>query len=173
MDKRTKLDDSEWTRALALLDDEMKVSLARRMGVEGGVTIRNEARSIAAARKPDRHWSAPRGLLASAVYLAYNDKQSNKGQIVYSVSWNHKKAPHGWWAEFGHYQRYLTKWSKTNNQWYTVKSVPRPGGPKFIPPTPYLRPAYDARGDDAVRVMIERGRREFPILMAEMQAKIK
>jgi hypothetical protein len=168
--KTTKLDDSEWTKALDLLGGEAKESLARRMVVEGGVLVRDEARLIAASRKPNRVWSAPRGLLASAVYLAKNDKLSTEDVFTYSVSWNHKKAPHGWWIEMGRYQRYMIKWGKRKGGWYTIKAEKLPT-PKWVPPTPFLRPAYDGRGDDAIKVMIERGRKEFPILMAEIKAK--
>lgn len=167
MADKSKLDFSGWDKAFNLLEGPFKESLARRMATAGGRLIRDEAKTIAATRKADRKFSAPRGLLASAIYLSHSDKLTTDTMFVYSVSWNAKKAPHGHLAEFGHNNYY--KLIQINGQWRTTK-IKREGGPKRVPGTPFLRPAIDGRGAEAVKVMIETGRTEFPKLLAEMKA---
>lgn len=177
MADKSKLDFSGWDRAFNLLEGEFKEALAARMAVEGGVLIRDEAKTIAATRKPDRKFSMPTGTWANSFYLAKSDVRTTQDQVVYSVSWNAKKAPHGHLAEYGHNNYYVIKQIK--GQWRTMakgkgggpNAQLRPGGPKRIAATPALRPAIDGRGAEAVKVMIERGKTEFPILLAEMKAK--
>ena len=59
----------------------------------------------------------PAGLLASAVYQVFSTDNSDDQKATYHVSWNKKKAPHGYLVEFG---------------------------TRFAPKHPFLRPAYDA-----------------------------
>jgi hypothetical protein len=46
------------------------------------------------------------GKLDSSIYQVYSASSSSPGKATYQVSWNHKKAPHGWLIENGHLQRY-------------------------------------------------------------------
>jgi hypothetical protein len=46
------------------------------------------------------------GKLESSIYQAFSASNSSTGKATYQVSWNHKKAPHGWLIENGHLQRY-------------------------------------------------------------------
>lgn len=46
------------------------------------------------------------GKLAASIYQAYSASNSGPGKATYQVSWNHKKAPHGWLVENGYLQRY-------------------------------------------------------------------
>lgn len=46
------------------------------------------------------------GNLANSIYQVYSESGSTERQAMYSVSWNHKKAPHGHLLEYGYLQRY-------------------------------------------------------------------
>jgi hypothetical protein len=46
------------------------------------------------------------GNLDRSIYQAFSASNSGPGKAVYQVSWNHKKAPHGWLVENGYLQRY-------------------------------------------------------------------
>ncbi|SFB74160.1 phage protein, HK97 gp10 family [Polaromonas sp. OV174] len=66
------------------------------------------------------------GNLRDSIYQYYNKRLSAPGKAVYSISWNHQKAPYGSMVEYG-----------------TSRA----------PAHPFLRPAYDAaseRAKDAV-----------------------
>ena len=71
----------------------------------------NETRYLKGGR------TRPAGLLASAIYQVFSTKNSSEQKATYHVSWNKKKAPHGYLVEFG---------------------------TRFAPKHPFLRPAYDA-----------------------------
>lgn len=57
------------------------------------------------------------GTLRAAIYQVYSKDNSTDDRATYHISWNHKKAGHGYWIEFGN----------------------RRQGPR-----PFLRPAFDA-----------------------------
>lgn len=65
------------------------------------------------------------GALKASIYQAFSQDNSGKGFATYHSSWNYRKAPHGHLVEFGT--------SRT-------------------PAHPFLRPAYDAAADRALRV---------------------
>jgi HK97 gp10 family phage protein len=142
MTAKSGLDISEWASALDQLGS-LRVSLARSMAVAGGTILRDEAK---------RNAPVDTGLLRDSIYLAYKDGLSNEAQIVYSVTWNSKKAPHGHLIEFGH--------------WHVQGGK---GGEKtsFTPAQPFLRPAFDQM-PRAKAAMIERGRERLPELLAEV-----
>lgn len=41
------------------------------------------------------------GQLKNAIYRVYSKDQSNPQKATYHISWNHVKAPHGYWMENG------------------------------------------------------------------------
>jgi HK97 gp10 family phage protein len=153
-----KLDTSGWTAALDKLAGEKRVSLARSMCVAGGEVLRDEAKLLAPVKD---------GVLQSAIYLAYKDARSNEAQQVYSVTWNHRKAPHGHLIEFGHWQPYKVV-KLPNGDWFTTKELLP--NPKWISAKPFLRPAYDMAKERAKQAMIERGRKRLPELLAENES---
>lgn len=137
-----KLDDSEWMAALNKLDGPFKEKLARSMAVAGGKVMRDEAKLQAPVKT---------GLLRDSIYLAFKDDRSNEAQVVYSVSWNSKTAPHGHLLEFGH--------------WHTTKDGVQAS---WTPAKPFLRPAYDIAKPAAAQAMMERGRERAAELLAEI-----
>jgi len=161
-----KLDTSGWKEGLAQLNGPLRESLARSMAVAGGTELRDEAK---------RWVPVESGLLRDSIYLAYKDAQSTPERVVYSVSWNHSMAPHGYWIEFGHWQPYLTIYNEKLGHLQSLakgkgggaNAVPRPGGPKWIAAKPFLRSAFDVAKGRAAQAMIERGRQRLPELLAE------
>lgn len=147
-------DDSEWQAAFAKLDGPLKVSLARSMAVAGGKILRDEAKQQAPVQS---------GKLREAIYLAYKDNMSTEQQVVYSVTWNSKLAPHGHLLEFGHWQPYEVV--KLPNGDFFTTNTPLPA-PKWTAAKPFLRPAYDTGIERAKQAMIERGRERLPELLA-------
>lgn len=148
------IDTREWEAGLAkLADPAMRESLARSMAVAGGQVLRDEAKLQAPVES---------GLLKSAIYLAHKEGKSTDSRVVYSVTWNAKKAPHGHLLEFGHWQPFVT--IKVNGQW--VSTNKRREQPKWVSARPFLRPAYDIGSARAQDAMIQRGRERLPQLLA-------
>ncbi len=79
------------------------------------------------------------GNLARSIYQAYSTDNSGAGYAAYHVSWNAKKAPHGWLVEYGHLQRYLVTIDE-RGRFITHKDQPLPV-PIYIPGRPFVRPA--------------------------------
>lgn len=171
-----KADMSSAMDGLKRLGD-MKESLSRRMGVSGGVILRDEAKKNAAER--DRYsvtnplaasrGSTVAGTLANAVYLAFDTDLSSETQVVYKVSWNNAQA---WWGrlvEFGYQPKYKIAKDKHGN-WFTLhdengKPIPLTSTVARVPAYPFLGPAYDAKLGQVRREMIKRGKEELPKLL--------
>ena len=77
------------------------------------------------ARKTKSGRVIPPGALKASIYQVFSEDNSGKGFATYHCSWNHIKAPHGHLVENG-----------------TSRS----------PAHPFIRPAYDAAGERAIRV---------------------
>lgn len=173
---QVKADMSSAMAGLQKLGD-LKESLARRMGVSGGVVLRDEAKKNAAER--DRYsvtnplaasrGSTVAGTLANAVYLAFDTDLSSETQVVYKVSWNNAQA---WWGrlvEFGYQPKYKIAKDKHGN-WFTLhdengKPIPLTSTIVRVPAYPFLGPAYDTKIAQARRDMIKRGKEELPKLL--------
>ena len=157
-----KFDATDTLSALDALDGPLKESLARRMLVEGGVMMRDAA-------KGNARWAAnkegvdTRGLLASAIYLVYDTKGSTADRVNYQIGWNHTIAPHGHLIEYGHWQTHKA-YKGADGNWYTRKDAPLPA-PIWIAARPFMRPTFDSYSGIALRAMILRGQREFPVLL--------
>lgn len=124
------------------------------------------------------------GNLDRAIYQAFMDTASNPGRASYRVSWNRKKAPHGWLIEFGFLQRYELardargrifpmvrpemqgKPKPKRRATQAVKDayyVPRKGGPRQVPARAFIRSAA-SKLPAAQRAVAER-------FFAELKAK--
>lgn len=169
---RADFDVSGWIEGLDKLEGPVRTSLARRMAVEGGVAMRDEAKRWVAPSvgpyNPNSRGSQEAGQLRDAIYLAYDTDASTDVTFTYTVSWNAKKA---WWGklvEFGYFQRYLVVFDKSKGYFTTIKER-RHDEPKWIPGKPFLRPAYDITRPKLVSIMVTRGQKELPILLGETQ----
>lgn len=168
-----KFEQGEWIAAFAALKGPMKESLARRMGVSGGAVLRDEAKRNALRVRtwkynPTSWGSQKKGTLARAIYLVFNAKLSNTYQFTYSVSWNRKIAPYGHLVEWGYKQIYVVFKDKTG-EYHTNKKILLKT-PRKIPGTSFLGKAFDSHVQIARTAMIERGRKEFPLLLKEQSA---
>lgn len=158
------LDNADWNAAFAALDGPVKTSLARRMLVSGGVVLRDAAKSNA-RMAANIEGDDVRGVLANAIYLAYDDEVKSENLFNYVISWNAKKAPHGHLVEFGHWITHAI-FKGSNGEWYTDKNQPL-DKPRWVAARPFLRPTFDSYGNVAISAMIRRGQEELPILLAE------
>jgi hypothetical protein len=150
-----KADFSGWQRAVEKLQGPLKVSLARSIAVGMGEVLRDEAKQLAPIKE---------GVLKDSIYLAFKEGRSNGQEVVYSVTWNHLKAPHGHLIEFGHL-RVNEVIRLDDGTWrFTTTRLPEP---KFVAAHPFLRPALDSAGKRAAQAGIERGRRRLPELLRE------
>lgn len=166
------VDVTDWIKAFDGLDD-LKESLARRMGVTAGQIVRDDAKERAPVGGAgyDADWktgSSDPGTLRDAIYLAYNEKQSDKTQVVYSVSWNAKKAFWGVFMEFGFIQSHLIAMNGDGAFW-TYKGRERKDGPQFVEAQPFLAPALDSNIGRIRQAALERGKEEFPKLLQEIK----
>jgi hypothetical protein len=161
---RFKLDASEWDKAFNALGGVIRESLARRMLVEGGVMLRDAAASNARVAA-NKEGNETRGLLASAMRLVRTPEEENEHIFAYKVSWNSKIAPHGHLIEFGHWMTHKV-YKASNGEWYTLKDQPL-DAPRWVAARPFLRPTWDSYAHVAIRVMIQRGQKEVPILLRE------
>lgn len=82
------------------------------------------------------------GSLAEAIYTYYDESKSANGKHVYAVGVNKREAGNWHWIEYGRWRHYQT--IKINGEWITLRNRPLEN-PVWVPPTPYLRPAFDAK----------------------------
>lgn len=61
------------------------------------------------------------GNLEKSIYQVFSQQKSGPGVATYQVSWNKRKAPHGYLVEFGHIQRYVTYMGKNGNFYTAVR----------------------------------------------------
>lgn len=169
---KADFDVSGWDVAFDQLAGPIRTSLARRMGVEGGVALRDEAKRwvqpSVGPYNPNSRGSQEAGQLREAIYLAFDEGNSSDVVFTYTISWNAKKA---WWGklvEFGYHQRYLVLFDKEKGYYSTVKEVPL-SEPNFIPGKPFLRSSFTVMQPRLQSIMITRGQRELPILLGEVK----
>ena len=154
-----KVDFESAFKALDAMAEAAKKHLPRSMAVAAGKVFRDEA----AARAPQ----GPTSNLREAIYLAFSDSRSVPvdGLVVYSVTWNKIKAPHGHLIEFGHWQTHAT-YIGSDGQWYSDRRRPL-ANPKWIPAHPFLRPAYDSMVQIAMQAAVKRGRERMAEILAD------
>ena len=80
------------------------------------------------SRKSGVRYFFKSGNLRDSIYQYYNKKASLPGKAVYSISWNHRKAPYGAMVEYG-----------------TSRA----------PAHPFLRPSYDAAAGRARQAVLD------------------
>lgn len=162
--------------------------LDRLLG-EWGETLTQSAPAIAAAgakvvydevHKNVDSMGTKTGNLKKSIYRKLSEEKSDraKGKIVYNVSWNYKKAPHGRLLEWGWWQRYQV-YVGLDGKWYTkikpgVKGkVKKPGKNA----TQAQRDAYyvPMKGGPRYRqgyAFIRRAQSSFPRALQAMETEI-
>lgn len=120
------------------------------------------------------------GKLAESIYQAYSVSNSGDGVATYHVSWNARKAPHGWLVENGYLQRYAYYRDAQGNVRPQVRAgmegKPRPKRrasaaekaayyvtleqPRQVPARSFVRAAYATKAQEALdaaeRVLLAR-----------------
>ena len=123
-----KFDAEAWFPELDAVTEEAEKAMrpAAQAGIQvlyDEVLLRVPVKEKARTTKGGR--VIPPGALKASIYQAYSADNSGNGFATYHCSWNHKKAPHGHLVENG-----------------SSRSAAHP----------FIRPAYDAAGERAVRV---------------------
>jgi hypothetical protein len=161
---KMQFDGEGWQKAFDALDGPVKEHLSRRMLVDGGVLLRDAAKSNA-RMAANIDGTETRGMLANAIYLVYVPEDATPTSYTYKISWNARKAPHGHLIEFGHWITHAV-FKASNGEWYTDKDQPL-NTPRWVPARPFLRPTFDSYSNVAISAMIQRGKKELPLLLAE------
>lgn len=160
----TGLDDI-FKKMDGLLD--ARVTVARAMGVAMGDAVRDEALQRVPTLQPGNGGfdNQRENQLKEAIYLAFDGRRSllNEGYLVYGVSWNRRKAPHGHLLEFGHWMPYEAHQDAEDGRWFTpiitqarsrgrkravgIRITEEAGPSKgfFVAAHPFLGPAFDAK----------------------------
>lgn len=112
----------------ALDDIAEEADIAARPAAQAAAQAFYEQVQASAPVAPGPHRDSgkvyPPGGLKASIYQAFSSDNSERGGrgykvATYHVSWNHAKAPHGWWQDNGHWQRYVAVKDK-NGDWHTV-----------------------------------------------------
>lgn len=156
---------------------EMRIPVARAMGVAMGQSVRDEAIVRAPVLKPgnEGYDNQRAGQLKDAMYLAFDGRRSILSggiHMVYTVSWNARKAPHGHLLEFGHWSPYEAH--TLDGKWFTPVTgkhrvggrarntgIPRKGGGIEVSAEPFLGPAFDMKLPRLMAIAGEAGAQAF------------
>ncbi|MNS19685.1 hypothetical protein D3C72_514080 [compost metagenome] len=148
-------DLSSLDRLLDQLGDEVEAATRPAAQAAAQVLYDEVKRNVAGIGKVT-------GNLERSIYQAFSASNSASGKATYHVSWNHRKAPHGWLVENGHMQRYRSYQDNQGRVRTMVRPgmdgtlrpgrrasqaekdayyVPLPGGPRHVAARPFVRPA--------------------------------
>lgn len=122
--------ESNFEERLDKLEQGVYEHVLRSAAHAGAEIFYEEARRRAPVYRGPLKTFIRSGQLRDAIYRVFSESNSGETVKVYQVSWNHYKAPHGWWMEYG---------------------IPS----KNILGKAYIRSSFD-RANDAVRAMTER-----------------
>lgn len=166
MSIQAKTDLSDAFAGLDKLAGPLRVSLARSMAVAAGKVFRDDAKRRAPMgdQGPDEGLSPYPGALKDAIYLAYKEGRSTEAQVVYSVSWNARIAPHAHWIEFGHWRINELVQVEGTGMWIATKN--RLETPQWVPARSFMRPALESMRQVAAQAAIERAKVRLPELLA-------
>lgn len=124
--------DVDLTKRLSVMKTEFNRRVVRSAVFAGIKVYRERAANLAPVYKgPPKKYKSGKpvipGTLRDSIYNVWVADKSGEMKQTYTVSWNHPKAGHGHWIEYGHWYR------KTE------------GGPalKWVPPHSFIRAAED------------------------------
>ncbi|MGE4334660.1 MAG: HK97 gp10 family phage protein [Pigmentiphaga sp.] len=101
---------------LARFIDAVEQRVVRPAAHAGALVFYERARELAPEYSGPPKSGIKPGQLRAAIYRVFSDDRSTDDAKIYQISWNHTKAPHGHWMEYGNSRH----------------------GPK-----PFIRPAFD------------------------------
>jgi len=126
--------DGDMAAQLDALAGDIKEKVLRSAAHAGAVVLYDAARANAPVYVPDgsnRKRVIKPGQLRDAIYRVFAESASSDELKQYEVSWNHKKAPHGFLVENGHW---LVRGKKKSG---TQRKI------KWVPGTAFMRRAGD------------------------------
>lgn len=94
------------------------------------------------------------GKLKNSIYHYYDTKISLNGRHVYYVGPNKNKAPHWYFAEYGHYIVNRTTRNESGQIFAFKDRLPEKVF--WNPAQPYIRPTWEAKSADAIAAMQRR-----------------
>lgn len=108
--------EGDMLASLAQFANAIEERAVRPAAHAGALVFYERARELAPVYVgPDKKGIKP-GQLQAAIYRVFSEDKSSGTVKLYEISWNHTKAPHGHWMEYGNSRH----------------------GPK-----PFIRPAFD------------------------------
>lgn len=126
---------------LEQLADDVEEHVVRSVAHAGALVFYDEARALAPVYRGTEKKGVRPGQLRDAIYRAYAERQSTAGAAVYQISWNTRKAPHGYLIEHGH--------------WLVRKVDGKKKRVRWVPPHSFIRRAFD-RSAAAIEAMRNR-----------------
>lgn len=143
--------DSNIVEKLSEWEDKFLDEGLRRIAYSGAKALYDELliRAPVGPPKNDRA-SKP---LREAIYHWHDDKVSTRKLQSYVIGVNKAKAPHWWLVEHGHYRYHAI--GLVNGRWKTFKDRPL-STPVWVPPHPYLRPAFESKMRTALQASLDR-----------------
>jgi HK97 gp10 family phage protein len=142
------MDKVRWTGL-----DQIEANLLK-MAEMFGDDLRSAANTGATVIRDEVVLRAPedKGILKSQIYQKHVDEESSPTRQVYVVSWRKGSnaaldAYYGFWVEYGHW--YVPPKAK-GITWKQHRIATKT---TFVPAHPFLRPAYEAKAQQAVDVM--------------------
>lgn len=104
------------------------------------------------------------GTLFGSIYQWHDNKRSTPTRQTYATGPNKRKAPHWYNVEHGHWRVNVVRF--VNGRWVATRE--RLAQPKWVMGKPYIRPTFDARRQEALNAMVERGRTRMAELAREI-----
>lgn len=122
--------DGDPVAALTRFVEAVEERVVRPAAHAGALVFYERARELAPEYTGPPKSGIKPGQLRAAIYRVFSEDRSTDEFKIYEISWNHTKAPHGHWMEYGNSRH----------------------GPK-----PFIRPAFDFY-EKALEVSRERAR---------------
>ncbi len=108
--------DGDPVEGLTRFVDAVEQRVVRPAARAGALVFYDRARELAPEYRGPLKPGIKPGQLRAAIYHVFSEDKSTDDFKIYQISWNHSKAPHGHWMEYGNSRH----------------------GPK-----PFIRPAFD------------------------------
>lgn len=106
------------------------------------------------------------GLLRDSVYRYHDNAKSRPGVEVFAIGPNKRKAPHWHLIEYGHWLVNRV-YKGQDGKWIGTRQ--RRAVPKWIPPQPYLRPAFSGKVRASIKAMRDRMRQMLDEVKSEIR----
>lgn len=139
---------SDLEQRLSQLERDVVEKVARSSARAGALVIYDEIKIRATLFKE------PTNTMYNAVYHWFDTKRSTETRKTYMVGINKRKAPHWHNVEYGHWRINVVFTDENTGALIALRK--RLAAPKWVPAHPFLRPAWDAKRDDALRAMAVR-----------------